>query len=126
MQGHYILFYGESPHVWNWDEGASNEVKVVHSSKERSQDSVQQAAQAGDALSTITQSINEINDMNTMIASAAEEQSLVTEDINKNIASIRTSAEQTTQGASTNRASSEELNKLSVELQQLVTQFKTA
>jgi len=106
--------------------GATNAVKVVHSSKEKSQDSVQQAAKAGDALSTITQSISEINDMNTMIASAAEEQSLVTEEINKNIASIRISAEQTTQGASTNRASSEELNKLSVELQQLVAQFKTA
>ena len=106
--------------------GATNAVKAVHTSKEKSQDSVQQAAKAGDALSTITNSINEINDMNTMIASAAEEQSLVTEEINRNIASIRTSAEQTTQGADTNRASSDELNKLSVELQNLVAQFKTA
>jgi len=106
--------------------GATNAVNVVNSSLEKSQQSVQQAAKAGDALSAITTSINEINDMNTMIASAAEEQSLVTEEINRNIDSIRTSAEQTTEGADINRASSGELNKLSVELQQLVAEFKTA
>jgi methyl-accepting chemotaxis protein len=105
---------------------ATNAVAAVNASREKSQESVQQAAKAGDALSMINSSISEINDMNTMIASAAEEQSLVTEEINRNIASIRTSAEQTTQGAETNRASSDELSKLSTELQQLVAQFKTA
>ncbi|MGD8783870.1 MAG: methyl-accepting chemotaxis protein, partial [Thioalkalispiraceae bacterium] len=105
---------------------ATNAVAAVHASRDKSQESVQQAAKAGDALSTITASISEINDMNTMIASAAEEQSTVTEEINQNIASIRTSAEQTTQGADANRASSDELSKLSAELQQLVAQFKTA
>jgi methyl-accepting chemotaxis protein len=105
---------------------ATNAVAAVTASREKSQESVQQAARAGDALSMINTSISEINDMNTMIASAAEEQSLVTEEINRNIASIRTSAEQTTQGAETNRASSDELSKLSTELQELVAQFKTA
>ena len=58
--------------------------------------------------------------MNTMIASAAEEQSAVTEEINKNIVSIREAAEQTTEGAAQTTTSSEELSKLAVELQHLV------
>ena len=107
-------------------QGATNAVKVVHVTKEKSQQSVEHAARAGDALTTITQSINEINDMNTMIASAAEEQSLVTEEINQNIVEIRVAAEQTTDGANNNIASSSELSKLSAELQDLVAQFKTS
>ena len=64
--------------------------------------------------------------MNTLIASAAEEQSAVTEDINKNIVTIRVAAEQTTQGAEQTTVSSEELSQLAAELQELVVQFKTA
>ena len=106
--------------------GAHAAVSAVKSSRERSQQSVQNASTAGDALLTITHAVLEINDMNTMIASAAEEQSAVTEEINKNIESIREAAEQTTQGAGQTTSSSEELSKLAVELQQLVSQFKTA
>ena len=64
--------------------------------------------------------------MNTMIASAAEEQSAVTEEINKNIVTIRIAAEETTRGADQTTMSSQELSKLSTELQELVAQFKTA
>lgn len=107
-------------------KGAQDAVSVVQSSRNKSQRSVEHAASAGDSLVTITQSVNDINDMNTMIASAAEEQSAVTEEINKNIVAIRIAAEQTTQGAGQTTASSEELSKLAAELQQLVAQFKTA
>ena len=101
-------------------------VTAVKQSRERSKQNVQNAATAGDSLLTITDSVTEINDMNTMIASAAEEQSAVTEEINKNIVSIREAAEQTTQGAGQTTTASEELSKLASELQQLVAQFKTA
>jgi methyl-accepting chemotaxis protein len=105
---------------------AHDAVSAVKRSRERSEQNVQNAASAGDSLQTITHSVTEINDMNTMIASAAEEQSAVTEEINKNIVSIREAAEQTTQGAGQTTAASEELSKLAAELQQLVAQFKTA
>ena len=107
-------------------KGANDAVSAVKASREKSQQSVQNAATAGDSLVTITHSVNEINDMNTMIASAAEEQSAVTEEINKNIVSIRYAAEQTTEGAGQTTTSSEELSQLAAELQQLVAQFKTA
>ncbi len=106
--------------------GATSAVQAVSASREKSQQSVQHAASAGDALSTITQSINDINDMNTLIAAASEEQSAVTEEINKNIVAIRIAAEETTSAADNNNTASEELSKLSTDLQQLVAQFKTA
>ena len=105
---------------------AHDAVNAVKTSRECSEQSVHNAATAGDSLLTITRAITEINDMNTMIASAAEEQSAVTEEINKNIVSIREAAEQTTEGAAQTTTSSEELSKLAVELQHLVEQFKTA
>jgi len=104
---------------------AHSAVEAVKRSRERSEQNVNNAASAGDSLQTITHSVTEINDMNTMIASAAEEQSAVTEEINKNIVSIREAAEQTTQGANQTTAASQELSKLAAELQQLVAQFKT-
>ena len=107
-------------------KAAQQAVAAVNTSRDKSQQSVEHAASAGDSLSTITQSVTEINDMNTLIASAAEEQSAVTEDINKNIVTIRVAAEQTTQGAEQTTVSSEELSQLAAELQELVVQFKTA
>ncbi len=106
--------------------GATSAVQAVHASRKMSKESVQHAASAGDALSTITSSIKDINDMNTMIAAAAEQQSAVTEEINRNIVAIRIAAEETTAAADNNNTASEELNKLSTDLQQLVAEFKTA
>jgi methyl-accepting chemotaxis protein len=44
--------------------------------------------QAGEALSTINESVQAIRDMTTQIATAAEEQSAVVQDITKNIVTI--------------------------------------
>lgn len=107
-------------------KAAQQAVQAVNASRHKSQESVEHAASAGDSLMTIATSINEINDMNTMIASAAEEQSAVTEEINKNIVTIRIAAEETTRGAEQTTMSSQDLSKLSAELQDLVSQFKTA
>ena len=102
-----------------------NAVTAMQSSKQQTQSSVETAASAGEALNIITSSISTINDMNTMIASAAEQQSAVTDEINKNIESIRVISERSTKGASQTTQSSDELRNLAMELQQLVAQFKT-
>ncbi len=100
-------------------------VTAMQSSKQQTQASVESAASAGEALNVITQSISTINEMNTMIASAAEEQSAVTDEINKNIESIRVISERSTQGAEQTTQSSDELRSLAMKLQELVAQFKT-
>ena len=99
-------------------------VTEMDNSKELTQSSIASAASAGEALANITQSIHHIADMNTTIAGAAEEQSAVTDEINRNIEKIRDISERTTQGAEQTTASSNELSQLASELQELVMMFK--
>jgi methyl-accepting chemotaxis protein len=93
-------------------------------SREKAENTVSQATRAGESLLSITQAVENILDVNTQIASAAEEQSATTEEINRNINNIQSIAEQTATGAEQTAASSNELNQLSVQLQDLVRQFK--
>ncbi len=62
--------------------------------------------------------------MSTQIASAAEEQSAVTEEINRNIVQINDMTEQTATGAKQTSAAGDDLNRLASDLQGLVLQFK--
>lgn len=104
--------------------GARQAVAVMEQGRIRAQQSMAQAAQAGTALEAITAKVSAIREMNIQVASAVEEQSAVSEEINKNISSISEVAAQSAEGANQTAASSAELAKLSVHLQQLVAQFK--
>jgi methyl-accepting chemotaxis protein len=104
--------------------GAANAVKVMETSRNQAQAGVEQVAQAGVSLDSITRAVGTINDLNAQIASAAEEQSSVAEEINRNIVNISQVAEQTNQGAQQTAAASEELARLAEQLQGLVGQFR--
>ena len=104
--------------------GAQTAVKVMDDSRAKAEDSVTQAAQAGSSLEVITNSVSLIKDMNTQIATAAEEQSAVAEEINRNVVNISEIVDRTAEGASQTSMASEELAKLAGELQQLVNAFK--
>ena len=105
--------------------GTQDAVKVMDGGSERAQLSVTQAAKAGDALSNITAAVSSISDMNTQIASAAEEQNAVTEDINRNIVDISTLSDTSARGSEQTAASSIELARLASRLQELVSRFRT-
>ena len=62
--------------------------------------------------------------MNIQIAAAAEEQSTVSEEINRNVVNISQISEQTASGAEQTTAASTDLSRLASDLQQLVGQFK--
>ncbi|NOX76609.1 MAG: methyl-accepting chemotaxis protein [Gammaproteobacteria bacterium] len=100
-------------------------VQLMEQSREQTQSGVEETAKAGDALSAITNEVVRINDMNTQIASAAEEQSSVADEINKNVISISQVADESARGAEQTTRTSEELASLATKLQQLVAQFKT-
>lgn len=100
-------------------------VKEMDHSFEMARGATQQAEKTGDALSAITESIGRINEMNTMIASAAEEQSAVATEVNQNVLQVNEMAEQTANGAEQTSIVSNDLNRLALELQRLVDQFKT-
>ncbi len=104
--------------------GANKAVQVMEIGKQKSEHGVEQAAAAGEALKTINQAVEHINTMNTQIASAAEEQSTVTEEINRNIVNINEVAEQTAEGARQANQASDDLARLAEQLKQLVGQFK--
>ncbi|WP_420848999.1 methyl-accepting chemotaxis protein [Pseudomonas jilinensis] len=83
-------------------------------------------ARAGELLAEIAEGVAGINDRNIQIASAAEEQSSVAEDINHNVLSINEVAIQVSAGAEQTAATSHELARLAEKLQALVERFRTA
>ncbi len=104
--------------------GISEAVKVMQESRSGAQDSVEQAAKAGESLNSIASAVSTITDMNAQIASASEEQSVVAEDINTNLSSIREVADTAATGARQSAQSSQDLSTIADELQQLVGRFK--
>ncbi|KJZ40578.1 chemotaxis protein [Pseudomonas fluorescens] len=105
-------------------QGTRDVVRVMEDSQNRTDESVQQAAKAAEALETITQAVSVINDMNTQIASAAEEQSAVADDINRNVINIGQVANEVAGGADESSAASADLTKLAEQQRRLINQFK--
>jgi methyl-accepting chemotaxis protein len=105
----------------------SRATKAVHAmdqSREYARNCVSQADTAAISLNEITAAVSSISSMNTQIASAAEEQSIVTEEINKNIVKINDIATESAQSATQTLSTSQSLAELANELQAVVDQFK--
>ncbi|SDA97572.1 methyl-accepting chemotaxis protein [Pseudomonas sp. NFACC15-1] len=105
-------------------QGTRDVVQVMEDSQHRTDESVQHAAKAAQALETITQAVSVINDMNTQIASAAEEQSAVADDINRNVINIGQVANEVASGADESSAASAGLTKLAEQQRRLINQFR--
>ncbi len=105
-------------------QGTRDVVRVMEDSQQRTDESVHHAAKAAQALETITQAVSVINDMNTQIASAAEEQSAVAEDINRNVINIGQVANEVAGGADESSAASAGLTQLAEQQRRLINQFK--
>ncbi|MAT65631.1 MAG: methyl-accepting chemotaxis protein [Gammaproteobacteria bacterium] len=105
-------------------EGAKEAVTSMDTSHEHAQRSVEKANEAGSSLDRITQSVSTINDMNTQIATAAEEQSAVAEEINRNITNIHDTANQSATAGQQTAIASQELASLAENLRGIVSRFK--
>lgn len=105
--------------------GTVNTVQVMDVSRERARGAVEEAEEAGRALQAIAHAVETIRDMNVQIAGAAEQQSSVAEEMNRNITAIASVAEQTAEDAGHNTRAGEELARLASELESLVSQFRT-
>jgi methyl-accepting chemotaxis protein len=97
----------------------------MHASLEVSQQSVSKIGQARSSFGQIRESVDVIRDMNTQIATAAEEQHQVAEDINRHISQIHGDAQLIAELSDSARADSNSLAALSNELDGLVRKFKT-
>ncbi len=110
--------------IENLQTGSREAVKVMESSRATTQKTVEKASEAAESLNKIAEAVAVISDMNIQIASAAEEQSVVAQEIDKNIVQISDlageGADQTTHVSD----ASEKLSKLSNSLSDLVQRFK--
>ncbi|MCW1936156.1 methyl-accepting chemotaxis protein [Pseudomonas sp. MDMC_285] len=68
--------------------GALNAVRAIESGQQRSEQGVTQVTEAGAMLQRITEAVEAIRDMNQQIATAAEEQTSVAEDISRNLTEL--------------------------------------
>ncbi|MEW6764545.1 MAG: methyl-accepting chemotaxis protein [Pseudomonadota bacterium] len=83
------------------------------------------AMEANEAIHAVTQQVTRINDMNLSIASAAEEQSAVAEEVSRNVVTISQEVDHMAENSRQVTQASEELARLGARLQSLVSQFKT-
>ncbi|WP_061239236.1 methyl-accepting chemotaxis protein [Ectopseudomonas composti] len=104
--------------------GTDRAVSAMQSSTGRARSTLEVAQAAGVALEQITQAISSINERNLVIASASEEQAQVAREVDRNLVNIRDLSMQTSAGANQTSASSQELSRLAVDLNNLVTRFK--
>jgi methyl-accepting chemotaxis protein len=103
--------------------GARDAAQVMESSCTRAQAGVEQVALAGRSLATITHEIGQINDMSRQIATAVEEQSVVAEDINRNVTMISQVVQKTSERSKETANAGVELRQLAEQLEVRVRQF---
>ena len=124
----------------------ANEVKELAKQTAKATEEISQKIEAiqGDtkaavgAIGEITTVINQINDISNAIASAVEEQTVTTNEINrsmaeaakgvgdisKNITGVAVAAKDTTQGANNTQKAAQELTQMASQLQALVSRFR--
>ena len=110
--------------IQNLQKGAKDAVNVMLQGKDQAALSVDQAAKAGASLDNITQVVNDITDMCTQIAAAAEQQDKVSSEVNRNVGNISELASLTANDAGNVATANDELAKMAENLHGLLQQFK--
>jgi methyl-accepting chemotaxis protein len=103
--------------------GAKDAVQAMDEGQQQAKSSVEQAKNASDAITEITRVVTEISEMNSLIATASEEQRIVTEEINRNVVKISTESHSTLQNSLETTAAAEKISGLSSQMQQIVSRF---
>ena len=103
--------------------GTQNAVNAIGKGRELSSESVDQVAKAGSMLQRITSAIGEIHSMNQQIATAAEQQTSVAEEISRNLTDIKEIATGNSQDAERTQQASQQLHTISGALSQHLQQL---
>lgn len=106
------------------EAGAKQAVGVMNESKQSSEKTIEKAETAASSLSEIRSSIGLMNDMNTQIATAASQQSNVSEDVNQNVQRITESTMHMVEMASSAENACMALAEQCESLDSLVSQFE--
>ncbi|BEE11175.1 methyl-accepting chemotaxis protein [Aeromonas dhakensis] len=101
-----------------------NIVGMMATCREQGNSSSEQASMAGEMLEQITQDVTHIMDMSTQIAAAIEQQSLVANEVNRNVNNIRDIAQESSLMAEENAKSSHGLTEQAKLLNQAVAKYR--
>ena len=104
--------------------GAKQAVEVMERSKERALHSVTQSQTTGESLASILTSVHTINEMNLLVASSAEEQSAVAEEVSKNIVRINEVSDKTVLDAKATAKATSALSEQANQLKAIVNEFR--
>jgi methyl-accepting chemotaxis protein len=96
--------------------GAVNAVRAIETGQSRSEEGLTQVTEAGAMLERIISAVESIRDMNRQIATAADEQTSVAEDISQNLTEITAIATANQQHVERTEAASQKLHELSGQL----------
>ncbi|MFM5050197.1 methyl-accepting chemotaxis protein [Aeromonas veronii] len=104
--------------------GVKQAVEVMQASEDRSQETVQEASHIASSLDSMVMAVSTINEMNIQIATAAEEQHAVSEEINKNLVAIQQIVSELTSAAVESNSTTRDLASTGDKLRKLVSQFR--
>ena len=104
-------------------QSAAEAVSAMQTGQFKAEQSAEQAQLAKDSLSRILDAVNTITDMSVQIATAAEEQSAVSEEITKNVVNIDNASKETLSAAEHSFESTEKLLSEAERLTAMAKQF---
>ncbi|MDF1624614.1 MAG: methyl-accepting chemotaxis protein [Pseudohongiella nitratireducens] len=111
--------------ITNVHTGTQDAVNAMQVSQDRTSQCVTLSQQAGDAITGVTASVESIKGMNTQIATAAEEQSSVADDINANINGVAMLAQETHEAVASSQEISTKLSELAGSFRSMAANYKT-
>jgi len=109
----------------NLQSRADEAINVMSGGRERAAKSVEQSARTTASFVAIVNAVATINDMALQIASASEEQSAVSDEINRSIVSINRVSKKVNDSASRTQQASYNIAELADNMQSMVAWFKT-
>lgn len=104
-------------------EGATHSVDVIRRSQQSTEMCVSQSEQSGEALVKMSETLRQVRDMSTHIATAAEEQSAVAREISQNVVNISNMAADAESNATQVKSLNAEVAEQAQEQQRLLCKF---
>lgn len=105
-------------------KGVENALNSVQASQKNTHSSIEKVESNVTSMKEVTGYVDEVDEMNAHIATAAEEQNQVTEEINRNVLLIKDLSENILELASNITDSSNDVDNVSVDILKQVDQFK--
>ncbi|MBJ7552596.1 methyl-accepting chemotaxis protein [Marinomonas ostreistagni] len=106
--------------------GVKDVVVSMEKSRQNARDSMEEAQSVGVVLNDLREFMVEIRDLSMQIATAAEQQSHVAQDINQSVHEISSSSESAMEETRIGQANCEKMNEVAAHQRELVGQFRTA